>query len=410
MDGWELLRGAGVPVVLAPMAGITNRAFRRLAREESRTVGAPELPLGQPGAPSSGGKRRAYGLYVCEMITARALVERDADTMRMVEFDPDEVPRSVQLYGVDPEVMYAAVSMLVDEDRADHIDMNFGCPVPKVTRKGGGSALPWKRDLFRDIVGAAVSASEAAARRRRIDAPPVTVKMRMGIDDEHLTYLDAGRIAAQQGVAWVALHGRTAAQMYADTADWSAIARLKEELTPYGIPVLGNGDIWSAADAARMVERTGVDGVVVGRGCLGRPWLFAQLTAYFLGQPIPPEPDLAGVQAAMRRHAQLLVEVLGEDKGPRDFRKHVAWYLKGFRVGSRIRSALALIDDLAELDDLLAEIEPDQAYAVDVATAPRGRSTGHRRPSLPDGWLDSPYLQRDDEVELQDAELAVSGG
>ncbi len=397
MDGWGLLEGAGVPVVLAPMAGITNRAFRRLAREESR-VTAEVLP------------RAEYGLYVCEMITTRALVERDAETMRMIEFDAQESPRSIQLYGVDPDVMHAAVTMLIDEDRADHIDMNFGCPVPKVTRKGGGSALPWKRDLFRDIVGAAVAASESAAKRRGIDAPPVTVKMRMGIDDDHLTYLDAGRIAAHQGVAWVALHGRTAAQMYADTADWSAIARLKEELTPYGIPVLGNGDIWSAADAARMVEETGADGVVVGRGCLGRPWLFGQLTAYWLGAPVPPEPDIAGVQAVMRRHAALLVDVLGPDKGPRDFRKHIAWYLKGFRVGSRIRSALAMISSLDELDELLAEIEPGQPYAADVAHTPRGRTTGHRRPSLPEGWLDSPYLNPDHASGLREAELAVSGG
>ena len=397
MDGWGLLEGAGVPVVLAPMAGITNRAFRRLAREESRVV-------------AEGVPRADYGLYVCEMITTRALIERDAETMHMIEFDAQEIPRSIQLYGVDPDVMYAAVTMLIDEDRADHIDMNFGCPVPKVTRKGGGSALPWKRDLFRDIVAAAVTASEAAAKRRGIGAPPVTVKMRMGIDDDHLTYLDAGRIAAQQGVAWVALHGRTAAQMYADKADWSAIARLKEELAPYDIPVLGNGDIWSAADAARMVHETGADGVVVGRGCLGRPWLFGQLTAYWIGAPMPPEPDIAGVQAVMRRHAGLLVEVLGPDKGPRDFRKHIAWYLKGFRVGSRIRSALAMISNLDELDELLAEIEPGQPYAAEVAHAPRGRTTGHRRPSLPEGWLDSPYLNPDHAGGLREAELAVSGG
>ena len=403
MDGWELLRSAGVPVVLAPMAGITNRAFRRLAREYSSSVP-------HPGAPPSRESGAGRGLYVSEMITSRALIERDSETMRMVEFDPDEIPRSVQLYGVDPSVMHAAVTMLIDEDRADHIDLNFGCPVPKVTRKGGGSALPWKRDLFEAIVRAAVTASEDAAARRGVDAPPVTVKMRMGIDDEHLTYLDAGRIAAQQGVAWVALHGRTAAQMYADTADWSAIGRLKEHLAPYGLPVLGNGDIWSAADAARMVAQTGADGVVVGRGCLGRPWLFAQLTAYWLGVPGPPEPGIAGVQAAMRRHAELLVEVLGEDKGPRDFRKHIAWYLKGFRVGPRIRSALGLIDGLSELDELLSQIEPGQEYAADVAHAPRGRTTGHRRPALPDGWLDSPYLTGDHRNALNDAELAVSGG
>ena len=268
------------PVVLAPMAGITNRAYRRLCRE----AGA--------------------GLYVSEMVTSRALVERNAETMDMVSFAPDENPRSVQLYGVDPQVMADAVRIIVDEDHADHIDLNFGCPVPKVTRKGGGSALPWKRDLFRDIVRAAVQTSAGRV--------PVSVKMRTGIDEEHLTYLDAGRTAAQEGVAWVSLHGRTAAQMYADKADWNAIADLKSLLEPLGTPVLGNGDIWTAADALAMIEQTGADGVVVGRGCLGRPWLFGQLTAAFEGRDIPADPMLDGVLTTLRRHAELLCLDYGE--------------------------------------------------------------------------------------------------
>ncbi len=240
------------PVVLAPMAGITNRAFRRLCREFGGDC-----------------------LYVSEMITSRALVERNAETMRLIEHDADEQPRSVQLYSVDPVTARAAARILVQEDRADHIDLNFGCPVPKVTRKGGGSALPWKRDLFRSIVAAVV---QEGARRD----VPVTVKMRIGIDEDHQTYLDAGRIAAAEGVAAVALHGRTASQHYSGQADWSAIARLKEALPD--IPVLGNGDIWSADDALWMVAETGCDGVVVGRGCLGRPWLFADLSAAFAGR------------------------------------------------------------------------------------------------------------------------------
>ena len=185
------------PVVLAPMAGITNASFRRLCRE----FGA--------------------GLYVCEMVTTRALVERDAKTMAMVRFTPDEQPRSLQLYGVDPDVVGRAVRMVVDEDLADHIDLNFGCPVPKVTRRGGGSALPYKRRLFESIVRRAVSEAAPAG-------IPVTVKMRIGIDPEHITYLQAGRIAEDNGAAAVALHGRTAIQHYSGTADWSAIARLKQ--------------------------------------------------------------------------------------------------------------------------------------------------------------------------------------
>ncbi|MGL5908896.1 MAG: tRNA dihydrouridine synthase DusB, partial [Phycicoccus sp.] len=244
------------PVVLAPMAGITNRAFRRLCREYG-TAGSV-----------AGGASGASCLYVSEMVTSRALVERSPETMRLVTHDPDEHPRSVQLYSVDPTTAGQAARLLVTEDRADHIDLNFGCPVPKVTRKGGGAALPWKTELFRGIVRAVVR--EAAP----YDVP-VTVKMRIGVDADHVTYLDAGRIAEAEGVAAVALHGRTAAQAYSGSASWEAVARLKEAVR--SVPVLGNGDIWSAEDALDMVRRTGCDGVVVGRGCLGRPWLFTDL-------------------------------------------------------------------------------------------------------------------------------------
>jgi nifR3 family TIM-barrel protein len=361
------------PVVLAPMAGITNVAFRRLCRE----YGA--------------------GLYVSEMVTSRALVERDAETMRMVAFAADERPRSLQLYGVDPEVVRAAVRMVVDEDLADHVDLNFGCPVPKVTRKGGGAALPYKRRLFGSIVSAAVRAADGQV--------PVTVKMRKGIDESHLTFLDAGRIAQDAGVAWVALHGRTAAQLYAGRADWDAIGELAAALD---IPVLGNGDLWEAADALRMMARTGCAGVVVGRGCLGRPWLFGDLAAAFDGRPEEiARPSLVQVAAVMRRHAALLAEAMhDENRGCRDFRKHVAWYLKGFRVGSTARQALGMVSSLAELDDLLGALELDQEFPDIVLGSPRGRTTGVRAVSLPDRWLDDP----DDRLVPADAELAHSGG
>lgn len=374
------------PVVLAPMAGITNRAFRTLARESARAV------VGD----------RGVGMYVSEMVTSRALVERSAESLDLVTFAPDESPRAVQLYGVDPATVAAAVRLLVDEDRADHIDLNFGCPVPKVTRRGGGSALPWKRDLFRAIVHDAIEAADGRV--------PVSVKMRKGIDPDHLTYLDAGRAAAEEGVAWVALHGRTAEQMYAGTADWSAIARLKEELAPLGTPVLGNGDIWTADDAMRMVEQTGADGVVVGRGCLGRPWLFGQLAAAFAGEPVPADPALPAVLTVLRRHAQLLVDDYGELRGCRDIRKHMAWYLKGFTVRQPVRHALGTVSTLAELDALLAEIDVAQEFNTVVGEGPRGRTSGNRRPTLPDGWLDSPYLDAASAAEVAQAELSVSGG
>ena len=388
----------GTPVVLAPMAGITNRAFRRLCREWG------------PGC-----------LYVSEMITSRALVERNAETMRLIEHDPDESPRSIQLYGVDPATVRLATRMLVTEDRADHIDLNFGCPVPKVTRKGGGAALPWKTGLFRGIVAAAVS--EASAR-----GVPVTVKMRVGIDEDHITYLEAGRIAEAEGVAAVALHARTAAEFYSGHADWSAIATLKEQVT--GVPILGNGDIWSADDAVRMMAETGCDGVVVGRGCLGRPWLFGDL-ARALGdetEGAPIRPDLGFVAGAFRRHAHLLVEFFDDGREPadsphgasfehsaerracRDIRKHVAWYFKGYSVGGDLRARLATVETLAALDDLLGELDADQPYPGEAAEGQRGRAGTPKSPSLPDGWLASRVVDRAAGVELAAAELSVSGG
>lgn len=374
------------PVVLAPMAGITNRAFRRLCRD-----------FAADGLPSSSGC-----LYVSEMITSRALVERSAETMRLIEHDPDESPRSIQLYGVDPATVGAAVRLVVQEDRADHIDLNFGCPVPKVTRKGGGSALPWKTELFGAIVGTAV-------REASRGGLPVTVKMRTGIDDDHLTYLDAARRAEAEGAAAIALHARTASQAYSGSADWSAIARLKEAVT--SVPVLGNGDIWSAEDALAMVAQTGCDGVVVGRGCLGRPWLFADLAAAFHGSEARVRPDLGTVAATLRRHAAYLAEFY-EDEGraARDIRKHIAWYLKGFPAGSHIRHNLALVEDLAALDSLLAVLDPAQPWPGEPAEGQRGRGGSARRVALPDGWLETREVGAELSRTLAGAELSVSGG
>jgi nifR3 family TIM-barrel protein len=359
------------PVVLAPMAGITNQPFRTLCREY-------------------GG-----GLYVSEMITTRALVERDPETMRLIEFGPEEYPRSLQLYGVDPRVVGEAVTMIAAEDRADHVDLNFGCPVPKVTRRGGGAALPWKRDLLRAVLRAAVRAAGPL---------PVTMKMRKGIDDDHLTYLDAGRIAEDEGVTAVALHGRTAAQAYSGQADWDAVARLKEHVT--SVPVLGNGDVWEADDALRMMRETGCDGVVVGRGCLGRPWLFRSFDRAFAGVPDDESPTLGEVARVMRRHAGLMAGWLGEDKGCREFRKHVSWYLKGFGVGGETRNRLALVSTLAELDGLLDGLDGDEPFPPVAVGSPRGRAGSPRRVALPEGWL----AARDGGVVDVDAEHAVSGG
>jgi len=374
-----------VPVVLAPMAGITNTAYRRLCQ-------------------GFGG-----GLYVSEMVTSRALVERTEESMRLIGHHESEKVRSVQLYGVDPKTIADAVTMLVSEDRADHIDLNFGCPVPKVTRKGGGAALPWKQDLFQAIVQNAVKAAGEI---------PVTVKMRKGIDADHLTFLESGKAARDAGVAAVALHGRTAADYYSGKADWDAIAELRAALPD--VQVLGNGDIWSAQDAVNMMRQTGVDGVVVGRGCLGRPWLFADLENAFRSYLANPnanvnysqvQPNLGEVADAFKKHAELLVEFFGDElRACRDIRKHVAWYFKGYPVGGSLRAALASVETLTHMDELLGTLDRSMPYPGDEAEGPRGRAGGMKSCALPEHWLDSRELGDSARLSLLEAELSVSGG
>ncbi len=362
------------PVVLAPMAGITNAAYRRLCAEQ--------------GA----------GLYVCEMITSRGLVERDETTLRMLVFDELESVRSVQLYGTDPVYVAKAAEILCGEYGVAHIDLNFGCPVPKVTRKGGGGALPWKRGLLGQILEQAVAAATPYA-------VPVTMKTRKGLDEQHLTYLDAGRIAQESGCAAIALHGRTVQQAYSGQADWDAIGAL---VTHVDIPVLGNGDIWEAADALRMVEQTGASGVVVGRGCLGRPWIFRDLAAAFAGEVTATLPTLGEVATMMRRHAELLCEHTGEERGCKEFRKHVSWYLKGFAAGGEMRRSLALVDSLVALDQLLAGLDHSEPFPTSELGAPRGRQGSPRnRVILPQGWLDD---EDGADLHLREETAETTGG
>jgi nifR3 family TIM-barrel protein len=328
--------------------------------------------------------------------------------MRLITHHESEEIRSIQLYGVDPKTISEAVTMLVAEDRADHIDLNFGCPVPKVTRKGGGAALPWKSDLFESIVRAAVDAAGEV---------PVTVKMRKGIDDEHLTFLDAGKAARDAGVTAVALHGRTAEQYYSGQADWDAIAQLREALPD--VQVLGNGDIWSAADAVQMMKQTGVDGVVVGRGCLGRPWLFADLekavTKYLAGEDHLDidyaMPTLGEVADSFLRHLELLIEFFDEEgRASRDIRKHVAWYFKGYPVGGEFRASLAQVESLQHARDLLGTLDADVAFPGEEAEGPRGRLGSVKSCALPENWLQSRELSDEHRASLNLAELSVSGG
>jgi nifR3 family TIM-barrel protein len=363
------------PVVLAPMAGVTNAAFRAMCRRF-----APDL------------------VYVNEMVMATAVVHRNTKTERMMTFAPGEHPRSLQVYGGDPAVVGRAVAMLCDEGRVDHVDLNFGCPAAKVTRKGGGAAVPAKANLLRAIVRAAVHAAGPAG-------VSVTAKFRMGLWDTWPTHVRTGLICAEEGVTWIALHARTVEQHYAGSARWDAVAELKQAVED--IPVLGNGDVWEAADAVDMMAYTGCDGVVVGRGCLGRPWLFADLVDALDGRSARPAPSLGDVAGVMREHARLLVDHLGEDLAMRDFRKHTAWYVTGYPVGPDARRRLALVSTIAELDDLLGGLDPSLALVDGGARIRRGHANGPIRVALPDGFLD-----RLDDLDVPDdaAEMAVSGG
>jgi len=340
------------PVVLAPMAGVTNYPFRMLCREQ--------------GA----------GLYVSEMITARPLVEQREKALHLAGFGPEESTRSLQLYGVDPHYVGEAAKFLVGEGRVDHIDLNFGCPVRKVTRKGGGAAIPLKPKLLAGIVRAAV---------RGAGKVPVTIKFRIGINDEHQTFLSTGRIGQEEGCASVALHARTAAQLYDGEARWEAISELKQAVTH--IPVLGNGDIWEAHDALRMMRMTGCDGVVVGRGCLGRPWLFRDLAAVFDGREPENPPKLGGVTAIMLRHAKKLCEHDGEEPAMRAFRRHASWYTKGFRGSAPLRQRMMTVRTYAELAAVVSELNPDEPFPASVLRVSRAKGSGTQTVSLPDGYL-----------------------
>jgi nifR3 family TIM-barrel protein len=362
------------PVVLAPMAGVTNAPFRALCRHFG------------PGL-----------VYVNEMVMATALVHGNAKTAQMVTFGPDEQPRSLQLYGSDPQMMARAVGKLCEGGLVDHVDLNFGCPAAKVTRRGGGAAVPAKPALLRAVLRAAV----------RTAAPfgvPITAKFRLGLRDDLLTHVRAGAVCEDEGVAYIAMHARTAQQHYAGDARWDAIAELKAHVT--SIPVLGNGDVWVATDALAMMRATGCDGVVVGRGCLGRPWLFGDLLAVFAGRPAPPPPPLGDVIDVMAAHAIDLVGHLGsEHTAMRDFRKHTAWYLTGYPVGPEARRRLAMVSTLVELDDLLACLDRDLAVVPGGERIRRGHTNGPIRVALPDGYLDDELAVPDDRDVV-----ALSGG
>ncbi len=358
------------PVVLAPMAGVTNYPFRFVCK--------------QFGA----------GLYVSEMINARPLVDGRERTLKLADFGPEESPRSLQLYGTDPYYVSEAVKRLVDEGRIDHLDMNFGCPVPKVTRKGGGAAIPLKPNLLRKIVRAAVSNAKEV---------PVTIKFRLGINLEYLTYLTAGRVAEDEGCAAVGLHARTAAQLYHGHANWDAIGELKRSLR---IPVFGNGDIWEAHDALRMMRQTGCDGVIVGRGCLGRPWLFRDLADVFNGREPADPPNFGEVLEIMFAHARKLCDWFGERFAMHSFRRHASWYTKGFRLTSEQRAGLMRVETWMDLRNLLETVDRAQPFPPSAMRVVRGKATGIQKVALPLGYLNN----LDDDSPLSGSDIDPGDG
>jgi nifR3 family TIM-barrel protein len=367
------------PVVLAPMAGITNPAFRRICR----TFGG--------------------GLFVSEMVNARGLVEGGDRSWELAAFDPEEDPRSIQLYGTDPAIVGAAVRLLVGKGHVDHVDLNFGCPAPKVTRHGGGAALAARPRLFAAVVAAAVEAAGSV---------PVTVKMRMGLDDTRLTHVRAGRLAAGAGAAAVALHARTAEQRYSGRARWDAIGELVEAVAAVSdVPVLGNGDVWTGDDAVAMVAATGCAGVVVGRACLGRPWVFAEIDAALRGLAAPRPPALGEVVWIALDHVRGLAATTGpgrggERRGVLQFRKHLGWYLTGYPVGSEVRRQLVASTTIAELEHRLGQLDPALAPLPGTGALPRGTQAGPHAVVVPDGWLDDDA----DTPPDVDADASVSGG
>ena len=341
------------PVVLAPMAGVTNPPYRSLCR------------------------RQGAGLYVAEMLHARGLAERNAKTVGLASFGADEAVRSIQIFGADPVAMGEATRFLVQELGVHHIDINMGCPVRKVTSKGGGSALPARPALMRQCLRAVVSAAGDV---------PVTAKTRLGIDDERLTWFDAVTACADEGIAWLGVHARTAAQHYAGQARWNVLGEIKAAAT---IPILGNGDIWEAFDALRMMRATGVDGVIIGRGCLGRPWLFRELADVFDGREPAAPPNLGAVLDVLREHARLLAGFFGERKGMLEVRKWCTWYTKGFAGSAQVRAALQHIETLDQLERGLSALDPELAFPASALRVARGKSGGEQEHvALPKGWLD----------------------
>ena len=304
-------------IILAPMAGVTDLPFRLLCSEH--------------GA----------GMCCMEMVSAKAILYRNKNTAALLEIHPDEGPVSLQLFGSDPQIMGDMAKQI--EDRPfDILDINMGCPVPKVVNNGEGSALMKEPELVGKIVSSVV----------RSVSKPVTVKIRKGFDDAHVNAVEIAKIAEDAGAAAIVVHGRTREQYYAGEADWDIIAKVKRNVS---VPVIGNGDITDGISAERMLRQTGCDGIMVGRAARGNPWIFQQITAYLQDGTVLPKPGKDEVRETILRHARLQLECKGEYTGVREMRKHVSWYTAGIPNSARLRQNVNMVEDFDELRRLVEE-------------------------------------------------------
>lgn len=301
--------------ILAPMAGVSDLPFRLLCREQGADL-------------------------VCmEMVSAKAIAYHNRNTEKLMQIDPGEHPVSLQLFGSDPELM-AEIAKEIEERPFDILDINMGCPVPKIVGNGEGSALMREPALVERIVS---SVSRAVKK-------PVTVKIRKGFDDDHVNAVEIARIAEASGAAAIAVHGRTREQYYSGTADWEIIRQVKEAVS---IPVIGNGDVDSPQKAKAMLEETGCDGVMIGRAARGNPWIFRQIKEYLENGRLTDPPSLAEIHEMMLRHARMQVEYKGDYTGIREMRKHISWYTAGFPHSARLRARINSVESLEEMEELL---------------------------------------------------------
>lgn len=304
--------------ILGPMAGVTDLPFRLLCKEQ--------------GA----------GLVCMEMVSAKGILYNNKNTESLLEIHPEEMPASLQLFGSDPKIV-SEMAKRIEERPFSILDINMGCPVPKVVKNGEGSALMKKPKLVFELVSAVVKAIEK----------PVTVKIRKGFDDDHVNAVEIAKIIEEAGAAAVAVHGRTREQYYSGKADWDIIRRVKEAVS---IPVIGNGDVNSGEKAIAMREQTGCDGIMIARGAQGNPWIFSELLEYERSGALPSRPPVEEIKKTILRHARLQLEFKGDFIGMREMRKHVAWYTKGIHGAAKFREAINKVDTYEELENILTSL------------------------------------------------------